>query len=168
MLNYGTEAQKYFEQTVDSFVNEGVDQSYLNGYDISQAQGVIENPVSGDNTGDYVWKAATLGLYDEIMIRVKFYASTTENLSIVANGESYTSFVRAGTDLYYVYIPVHASDFEEALTITFDCGGAVGATLTYSVTTYIQYAANAGTSDIQDLLQAIYDYGMAAKVYASV
>ena len=52
MLNYGTEAQKYFDNAVENFVNEGVDQSYLTTQDIDKAQGVVAKR-HGDDVADF-------------------------------------------------------------------------------------------------------------------
>ncbi len=168
LLNYGTQAQGYFG-SADAVINDGLDQSLLTdylagkGYDASNPAGNVAAPVTGTNAGDYVWKAATLGLYDTIKIRVKFQATSVEGLKVVAGGQEYTEFVSAGTNLWYVYIPVYAADFAESLTITFqDSTGIVGATLTYSVNTYIKYAMDNGAAEVKPLVEAIYYYGVLA------
>ncbi|MBP3392477.1 MAG: hypothetical protein J6L76_06785 [Clostridia bacterium] len=168
LLNYGTQAQGYFG-SADAAINDGLDQSLLTdylagkGYDASNPAGNVAAPVNGSNDGDYVWKAATLGLYDTIKIRVKFQATSVDSLKVVAGGKEYTEFVSAGTNLWYVYIPVYAADFAEPLTITFqDSTGIVGATLTYSVNTYIKYAMDNGAAEVKPLVEAIYYYGVLA------
>lgn len=167
MLNYGTEAQQYFDQAVDGYVNADVDQAHLTQYNYTLDQATdCTNVDKNANTGDFVWKAATLGLYDEIKIRIKFYAATTDNLTVKVNGAEYTAFTPCGTDLYYVYIPVYAHQFADALQITFDQNGsAVGTTLTYSVNSYIHYAKD--LTDVYDIVNAIYQYGCSAKYYVS-
>ena len=169
LLNYGTQAQGYFGST-DTAVNDGLDQSlltnYLAGkdYDASNPDGSVATPVTGNNSGDYVWKAATLGLYDTIKIRVKFQATSVDGLKVIVNGtDEYTEFVSAGTNLWYVYIPVYAADFADSLVITFQNGTeTVGATLTYSVNTYVKYAMDNGSAEVKPLVEAIYYYGVLA------
>ena len=167
MLNYGTEAQKYFDQAADGYVNVGVDQSYLTQYNYDIAQSTDRTLIDKTaNTGDFVWKAATLGLYDEIKVRVKFFAANTDDLAVVVNGVEYTEFISCGTNLYYVYIPVSASQFDDALQITFTQNDtAVGTQLTYSVNSYIHYAQN--IPSVYDVINAIYQYGCSAKYYAA-
>lgn len=170
LLNYGAQAQEYFGST-DTAVNDGLDQSlltdYLAGkdYDASNPEGNVVTPVAGTNSGDYVWKAATLGLYDTIKIRVKVQATSADGLKVIVNGtDEYTEFVPAGTNLWYVYIPVYAADFADSLVITFqDTTGTVGATLTYSVNTYVKYAMDNGAADVKPLVEAIYYYGALAR-----
>lgn len=170
LLNYGTQAQSYFGNT-DTAVNDGLDQSLLTGYlagkdyyDASNPDGSVATPVTGTNAGDYVWKAATLGLYDTIKIRVKFQAASVDGLKVIVNGtDEYTEFVSAGTNLWYVYIPVYAADFADSLVITFQNGtDTVGATLTYSVNTYVKYAMDNGSAEVKPLVEAIYYYGVLA------
>ncbi|MBR5280634.1 MAG: hypothetical protein IKU26_06695 [Clostridia bacterium] len=170
LLNYGAEAQKYFTGTTENLMNEVLTESqrgYVSNVDMKQIEGVVATPVDAtDNTGAYVWKAATLGLYDTVQIRVKFYAETTEGLAITANGTTYTDFVSIGNYLYYVYIPVYADCFAEKYTICFqNAKGLQGATLTYSVNTYISYIANQESSSATDIAQAICNYGTAAQNY---
>ena len=169
LLNYGSEAQTYFGST-DTLVNDGLDQSILSNYlasknyNASNPEGSVATPVSGENTGDYVWKAATLGLYDMVNIRVKFKASSVEDLKVVVNGtDVYTEFVELGNDLWHVYIPVYAGDFADTMTITFqNSTGTVGATLNYSVNTYVKYAMDNGSDAVKPLVESIYYYGALA------
>lgn len=169
LLNYGTQAQGYFGST-DTAVNDGLDQSLLTnylagkGYDATNPAGNVATPVTGTNSGDYVWKAATLGLYDTVKIRVKFQAASVDGLKVIVNGtDEYTEFVSAGTNLWYVYIPVYAADFADSLVITFQNGtDTVGATLTYSVNTYVKYAMDNGSAEVKPLVEAIYYYGVLA------
>ena len=141
-------------------------QNYLasKNYNASNPEGSVATPVSGENTGDYVWKAATLGLYDMVNIRVKFKAPSVEDLKVVGNGtDVYTEFVELGNDLWHVYIPVYAGDFADTMTITFqNSTGTVGATLNYSVNTYVKYAMDNGSDAVKPLVESIYYYGALA------
>lgn len=169
MLNYGTEAQKYFDPSValEDYVNAGVDQSHLSSYEykVDDAQdALLLDPVA--NQGDYVWKAATLGLYDELKVRIKFYAADLNGLSIVANDETYTDFVPVnGANMYYVYVPVVATDFDAAFEFTFYKNGTVGTKLTYSVNTFVNYIVTENVSRTMGIVSAIYQYGCAADRY---
>lgn len=165
MLNYGTEAQKYFNQAVDSYVNADIDQTYLTRYNYSIDEAADQTAIDKNaNTGDFVWKTATLGLYDEIKVRIKFYATGVDDLVIMVNGNAYTDYTPCGADLYYVYIPVYADQFDTALKITFlQNGNQQGVELTYSVNSYINYAKD--NTRVQSIVKAIYEYGCCAKYY---
>ena len=169
MLNYGTEAQKYFdpETAVEDYINTGVEQSDLSSfsYDVQDAQSALSLDMTA-NQGDYVWKAATLGLYDELKLRIRFYAADITGLSIVADGVTYTDFVRAGgVHEYFVYVPVYASNFSNGIEMTFYKEGELGTTLTYSVNSFVYYVVNENLNDALDVVSAIYQYGCAAERY---
>jgi hypothetical protein len=81
---------------------------------------------------------------------------------------TYADFVNAGNGNYYIYtdgIPVR--DFATEITAVFldTNGNPVGESVIYSVNTYIAYIASSSTSEVFDLVQAIYNYGCAANAY---
>ena len=170
LLNYGAEAQKYFDANVENLVTDVLteeQQGYVSNFDMTQVEGVVATPVDSSlNKGDYTWISATLGLYDTIKIRVKFYAETIDGLQIVVDEKPYTDFISVGNNLYYVYIPVYANCFDVSYSICFqNAEGQQGCVLTYSVNTYIYYIANR-TSSVTNIVQAICNYGVAVKNYS--
>lgn len=166
MLNYGTQSQKYFDPATaaEDYINADVEQSHLTAYDykVEDAQNALLLNAE-ENQGAYIWKAATLGLYDEMKLRIKFYATNLTGLSVVADGVCYTDFIPAeGANLYYVYVPVYVANFGKPIEFEFQKEGTVGTKLTYSVNSFVYYIVNSNINSALELASAIYQYGCAA------
>ncbi len=176
LLNYGTSAQEYFGKDEINLANSAlsdVQKAYLTNWDIGEAEGVIAAPVSGTENVNYKWKAATIGLYDFIKVRFKFTATDIEHTRIQIVGTDTIfdkdDFVDAGNGAYYIYTDgIYATDFATSLKAIFiDSEGVqIGETVEYSVNTYLQYMSNLPSpNSVQPIVQAIYNYGMAAVAY---
>ncbi|MBP3391496.1 MAG: discoidin domain-containing protein [Clostridia bacterium] len=175
MLQYGAEAEEYFTGVTDGVSDDNLNETmlgYLSDYDMTQAEGVVASPVQGTKDPNYTWKAATLGCYDTLQIRFKFTATDIENTRIQVADKIYTyeDFVVVGGGTYYLYVKgISVSSFDKTVTAMFldDAGAQVGQSVTYSINTYVNYVAAQGESVVTDLVQAIYNYGCAAKAYVS-
>ena len=176
ILNYGAESEQYFEGVADGVADDGLDaamKAYLSNYDMAQAEGVVATPVQGERNDNYLWKAATLGCYDTMQIRVKFLATDVANTKIQVMGTIYTAedFISIGNNQYYLYVQgIPAAHFATVVTAVFldSDDQPIGQSLTYSVNTYINYISSHGSVDVIDLVQAIYNYGCAAYDYYMV
>ena len=173
ILNYGAAAQGYFNNDIQNLVTESltdVQKTYLTNYDMGQASGVVEDPVTGTRDERYTWNAATLGLYDLIKVRFKFTTADVSNTRIQIGETIYDSedFVSLGGGKYYVYTEgIYATDFDKVITAKFvDAeGNPIGEQVSYSVNTYLSYVNGLQGSKIKDIAQAIYNYGMTSAAY---
>lgn len=173
ILNYGAAAQTYFNYDIQNLVIKDlseIQKTYLVNYDMGQASGVVEDPVTGTPDENYKWNAATLGLYDLIKIRFKFTTTDVSNTRIEIDGKIYDTedFVVLGGNQYYVYTDgIYATDFDKVITATFiDAeGNPVGEQVSYSVNTYLSYVNGLQESSVKDIAQAIYNYGMSSAAY---
>lgn len=167
LLNYGAEAQTYFDGLTDGLVNEGYEND-VKVYDMSAAD-AVSTLLSGNKDTEYYWNTATLSLMDYVQVRFKFTAPKDKisGLTVDINGTEFTSedFVESG-DYYFVYSDgISANAFDEPITAKFYVdGNPVGQTVSYSVSTYVKWMSNR-TSAAKALVQAMYNYGMAASEY---
>ena len=84
-------------------------------------------------------------------------------------GNTVSTFESLGGNVYYLdYDAFAANQFGESVSAVLYVGGTEVQTVTYSVNSYVNsYAANNDNTDASyGLIQAIYDYGVAAKGYA--
>ncbi len=173
ILNYGAEAQLYFEKDVENLATSeltDVQKGYLSNYDINQATGVVTDKVTGTPDENYTWNAATLGLYDLIKVRFKFTATDIANTRIQIGDVIYDAedFASAGGGKYIVYSEgIFATDFDKTITAMFidEQGNQIGEKVEYSVNTYLSYINGLQESAAKDIVQAIYNYGMASALY---
>lgn len=165
MLNYGAAAQTYFGDSTE-LVNSDLTEEqkgYWTNKEISEAK-PVENIIKvEENTGNYIWESATLGLYDILKLRVKFQADSVADLTVLVDGQEYTEFKYAGPNQYYLYIDVFAGNFATPITMEFQTAeGKQGTTLNYSVNTYVQYVSTTENTAVKAIVHAIYNYGLAA------
>ena len=129
--------------------------------------------INGDNDGAYSWRGAGLNLTSEMNMYVFFNAESVEGLSvkIAINGREYTydvsTLAPTADGRYKIYFhSINAYEFGDAVTATFIKDGApVGATLTYSVDSYISYMYNSSDPALAELVKAISSYGRSAAAY---
>ena len=125
----------------------------------------ISTLLSGNNTGNYKWKSASLVLDGKVTIRLKFFvAEGTVAPTVKVNGEACE--IQTGNGYYYVDIPMVATTFDDTVEAKFygaDASETSGATLQYSVNTYLYRKRNSAKE--ADLLQSIYNYGQSAEAY---
>lgn len=173
MLDYGTEAQKYFDNETDEtkYVNKDLDayaSDKVSGNDMKAAEGKIDTPVSGDPAEGYVWKSASLSLWNKVKIRLKFKVPDITKVTIDIGGQTYTyangDFIQSG-DYWFVYSEgFNANQFANSVTAKFldENGQQIGEIVTYSVNTYVAHIGTRPDSTVYNLVQTLHDYAVAA------
>lgn len=175
LLTYGAAAQRYTGYCTDALVTDGLrlTPSVYSG----QAKQYVTYSGSADETVD--WKAATLCLSSSLAVRFTFRAATVEDLlvQVSLNGRIQTfdaddfTAVEGKNDTWYItFRNISATEFDDAVAASFVRGGeTVGRTVVYSVNTYICNAQNTdAAANLAQMLQALYNYGVAAKAYSGI
>lgn len=162
LLRYGAQTQAAFGKT--DTITSGLSDS-MSGYGsealLTNAV-YVSNLLSGDNTATYKWKSASLVLDGKVTIRLKFEASDILGLTVKIGADAYD--IQTGEGYYYVDIPMMATAFDKTITAQFFVNDvAQGATLSYSVNTYLYRKQNSETEG--DLLLSVYRYGQSADAY---
>jgi hypothetical protein len=164
-LRYGAAAQTYASYKTDALATDGVEN--LTDAPAFDATSIakIDKVLSGDYVSGAKWKSATLVLGSSMAIRYSFEADSVEGLKVVcSNGEVYTSFAQAD-GRYYFDVPVYANEFDSIFTVAFE--GVDNYALSYSVNHYVATKYDANMIKTSALLEAIYNYGVAADAYAA-
>lgn len=173
ILNYGTEVQKAFNYNAENLANANLTEE-------QQALGTSEDPevkTVSDITYETVdaplatWKAASLELENSIGIRYRFYAESTEGLTVQmkSNGKTwtYTEFVPVANaeNEYYVYFnEFNATQIRNEVYATVYQGDtAVSNTLRYSIESYIYSLKDDAAYGA--VVMAIMRYGVSAWNY---
>ncbi len=178
-LRYGAAAQTYAAYNTEDLATDGV-----NGltaapvFDVASVS-KVENILSRDYneaTDAYKWRGATLVLGSAMALRYSFTADSVEGLTVTyTDGENtYTvdSFATGtatdGTAYYYFDIPVYAYEFDTVFTASFDgADGADGYDMSYAVNHYVATKYDPMQIKTSALLEAIYNYGVAADAYVA-
>ena len=104
---------------------------------------------------------ATLVFRDRIAIRYYFTVTgDVDSYSFAVNGTSCTA-VQKGSLYYVEYANINPQDLDNAYTVTVN--GAY--TVNYSPMNYIVNVRQNGSEKMQALVQALYDYYLAAEAY---
>lgn len=168
MLRYGAKVQAMYGLT-DSITSglESVMENYGSSAALSDISDYVEAPISeGQSEASYKWRGASLVLDGRIVIRLKFTteANDISNLKIKINNTEYTPYIYE-EGVYCVDIPVAATCHDTKYQATFYVDGvSQGATLSYSVNTYLYRKKDVVPQ--QELLTSIYRYGESAKTYS--
>ena len=162
LLRYGAQTQAAFGKT--DTITSGLSDS-MSGYGsealLTNAV-YVSNLLSGDNTATYKWKSASLVLDGKVTIRLKFEASDISGLTVKIGADAYD--IQTSDGYYYVDIPMMATAFDKTITAQFFVNDvAQGATLSYSVNTYLYRKQNNETEGA--LLLSVYRYGQSADGY---
>lgn len=137
----------------------------------------VETDKLSDFTGTaaYTWKNVTLTLKDKVNIRARFVADDLTGLvaKVSVGGKEVYSETLADVAKskeegvwYFDFSGIYAYEYGEKVEITFcnTAGEAQGATLSYSVNTYLNNMQSDSDS-LSKLLIAIHTYGDAAESY---
>ena len=173
LLSYGAAAQVYMNYKTTALVTSGddiVDPLY---YDFSDYGPISGYDASFDGTAasDVYWTAASLTLTNSVAMNFRFYAESAADLTVTVscNGESRTisEFTSVGDGIYeFSFTDINANEFGSPVTVSFARNGqAVGNALTYSVNAYVQSKQNDSNTALQDLVRALYLYGVSAVDY---
>ncbi len=190
LLEYGTEAQRYFDAAETDLASDVFYANVAKRLDASGAstlttkyQGLIadadmgqatpvETLVAGIAEEGYQWQSATLSLQDYVKIRFRFTAPVDADFAVKIGEQIYTlanSGIISVGGSYYVYSEgIKVSDFDKTFTATFYTkDNPVGQTVTYSVNTYMNWMSGQAVSEVYDMAQCLYNYGVAAAAYVS-
>jgi len=161
MLHYGAAAQDYFDYNEGNFANLNMQDTVTNPI---QAAEMV--PTTGSTAG-IVHYGSSLVYRDRVAVRVYFKLTgdaAIGDYTFTANGEN--AEVNEGSNgLYYVEVAdIAPQNLDEAVTVVVNDG----LTVTYSPLNYIYRMVNK-TDDavLQNLLQQLYDYYLAADYLAT-
>ena len=165
MLNYGTEAQMYFEHNSQKLANAGYEIEVSNAVP-SEAPSVT---VSGavENIKYY---GATLLFESKVAVRYYFIAPNgVEGYTFKANGASYHAQSKDG--LFFVEIPeINPQDLDKSIAITVTAiNSDEKLVVNYSPMHYIcrMYNKDSSSLELKNLLHALYSYHVAAKTFTA-
>ena len=172
LLAYGAAAQTYMNYKTNALVTDGNDINNPNYTTFSALSGNAAS-FTGEADSDVYWTAASLTLTSSVAMNFRFYAESTDNLSVTVsvNGRSqtFTEFTAIGGGVYGIsFTGIQADELAQPVTASFArSGAAIGNTLTYSVNAYVQSKQNDSNAALQALVRALYNYGASAAVYAT-
>ena len=160
MLNYGTAAQLHFGCNTDRLAGDGVAMGSTGSVQIPQtAQGALD--VTGTPVGVRCY-GASLSYRSGTAVRI-YFAGDATGCSFTVNGKAVTAKEKDG--LYYVELADIGPDrLAEAVTVTVTAGGTTQ-TVTYSPMDYMVRMSAKGSDTLKALLQALYNYHLAAANY---
>lgn len=180
LLNYGTEAQLYFNQNTENLANSKLSdeqKAYLTSTDMSAAD-AIDTKLDGVTfVGNYGWQAVTLDLQSSLSFRLKFLADDISLVTISDGVQNFTYashpelFLQAANRWYFYYENIYANEFADQFDISMTVEGQQGtSTVHYSVDSFISYinGKSDGETNAKDICQALYDYGIQATEYSKL
>ena len=164
MLNYGAAAQNYFDYRVDTPANEGITGAGATNIPSNENCTLSTN---GALEGVSFY-GATLLFRDRIAVRYYFrIQGDTNAVSFTANGKEYTAKLK--DNLYYVEIPdILPQDLDQEIELLISDASGNQMTILYSPLIYIVRMNEKGSESLQALLQALYNYHLAAKEVAAL
>ena len=172
LLAYGAAAQTYMNYKTNALVTDGNDINNPNYTTFSALSGNAAS-FTGEADSDVYWTAASLTLTSSVAMNFRFYAESTDNLSVTVsvNGRSqtFTEFTAIGGGVYGIsFTGIQADELAQPVTASFArSGAAIGNTLTYSVNAYVQSKQNDSNAALQALVKALYNYGASAAAFAA-
>ena len=159
-LYYGGAAQWYQNYNTDNVVSDHIDVSDSYHYDIP-----MDSDAEVFNGEGVTFTAASVYFDNVNRIRVKFTAEDFEDLIIMIDGEVVDYQLGADGKYYVMTDAIYASQFAQLHQIEAYANGELVSYLSYSVNSYIISKANSENAYLAELVQALYDYGMAASNY---
>ncbi len=176
MLNYGAEAQKYFNYKTDRLANAVLTTAQaglLTNVNIANAT-AVETKVDGPSVAGYTWRSVTLNLQSTLSFRLKFEAADIDKVVIKNGNNTWTyaanedAFASLGNNMYYFYFPnIFANQFDTTFDIVMEVDGQQAQTVHYSVNSFVAYIANKVDTELKDMCTAVYNYGLQAKAYGN-
>ena len=156
MLNYGAMAQKYFGYNATNLANQGI-----TGAADAAVPSTVNDLKLTDNTDNLDFYGASLVYRDKIAVRFYFTGDVADCI-FVSQGKICTPVAKDG--MYYIEIAdILPQDLDDQITLTVidPQGGTIS--VTYGPMNYIVRMNAAGSSDLKNLLKALYNYHLAAK-----
>lgn len=168
LLVYGEKAQLYSGYQVDNPVTKDVDWLAPSTFSVPESCFAI----NGDNQGAFSWQGVGLNLTSEMNMYFSFTAQDIEGLSVSVsiNGRETIYDVSDLTTVdgkYRIYFRgINAYEFADEVVVNFIKDDSVqGATLVYSVNSYISYMYSNSDTTLAELVKAISNYGKSAADY---
>ncbi len=157
MLHYGAAAQTYFNYKLNDLANAGLEAPTQS---TPQTSNVYKLTGKVDGIDFY---GATMMFRDKIAVRCYFTVTgDISTYSFTANGNTCTP-VQKG-DQYYIEIGnINPQDLDDVITVKVNNT----LTVTYSPMNYIVNMGQKGSDNLKLLVQALYDYHLAAKAYTN-
>ncbi|MBQ7246918.1 MAG: right-handed parallel beta-helix repeat-containing protein, partial [Lachnospiraceae bacterium] len=174
MLRYGAECQKYAEFRVDNLADAG--HAWMDGKVqtadpvATVAKDEISRFAEGADKANGSIKGAGLNIMNKIAIY--FLVSLPESADasaavLTVNGTDYALSAKSGDDYVVVADRINPSEYGKVFKAELKLDGtAVAHTVNYSVNTYCADMFGGDGTAIQNLVKAIYNYGVAAAAYA--
>ena len=169
-LRYGAAAQMYAYYNTDALATDGVTGlADAPTFDVAGVK-ALDQVLDGEYVNGAKWRSVTLVLGSSMAIRYTFTAESLDGVSVnCSNGNTYTTFKTAtdadGATYYYFDVPVSADQFDTTVTVSF--AGNDSYLVNYSVNHYIATKYDASMLKTAALLEAIYNYGVAADAYVA-
>ncbi len=155
MLHYGAAAQTYFGYNTDFLANDGLTASN---------QAVPETNMGVTASGEVEgieFYGATLVFRDRIAIRYYFTVTgDIDSYTFAVNGTPCEA-VQKGSHYYVEFADINPQDLDNAYAVTVNNAYTVN----YSPMNYIVNVRQNGSEKMQALVQALYDYYLAAESY---
>lgn len=160
MLSYGAAAQTYFDYDSDNLANNGIENVGLTSV---PTEADTEMSVSGSANGINFY-GATLVFGSKTAVR--YYFNVTGDIDSYTFKVGETAYAPVEKDgLYYVEI-ANINPQDLAASITLSVNGSLN--VTYSPMNYMVRMSVNGSTNLQALLKAMYNYHLAAVAYTSV
>lgn len=161
MLNYGGKAQRYFDYNIQNPADAGITVEAAT----VPAETDHKVSISGSVNGIQIY-GATLVLANKTAVRYYFTVSgNIDSYTFQAGGNSYQAVKKNG--MYCVEIPdINPQDLSNEILLTVS-DGADSMTVNYSPLHYIVRMYVKGADALQNLLQAMYGYHLAAVDYTT-
>lgn len=168
LLTYGAAAQVYTGYKTNTLVTDGLDLT-PSTFDAISGKNVS---FTGEQDSHTYWTSASLVLSNDLATRFIFATDSTDGLTVEVsiNGrtQTYTEFADLGNGKYFItFDGIKATEFDDIVIARFLRNGEqIGATVNYSVNTYICGTQNVDNANLQALVRALYNYGVSAKAYS--
>ncbi len=155
MLHYGAAAQTYFNYKVNDLANAGLEAPTQSNPQTSNVYKVTGKVDGIDFYG------ATMMFRDKIAVRCYFTVTgDISTYSFTVNGNTCTP-VQKGDRYYIEIVDINPQDLNDVITVKVNNT----LTVTYSPMNYIVNMGQKGSQKLQVLVQALYDYHLAAVEY---
>lgn len=163
MLNYGGAAQAFFGYNTGNLANAGITGAGANPVPESASSDMNKE---NDSDGCITFYGASLVYRDKIAVRYYFNAIEGQDLTFRANGQEREPVLTGGH--YMIEVPdICPQNYAAQISVTVTNTDGHTATVSYGPMNYIvrMYHKDGATQEMKDLLQALYNYHLAAVAY---
>ena len=163
MLNYGGAAQAFFGYNTGNLANAGITGAGVTPVPESAASDMNK---TNDSDGCITFYGASLVYRDKIAVRYYFNAKEGQDLTFMAADKVCEPVLTGGH--YMIEVPdICPQDYATQIRVTVTNAQGHSATVSYGPMNYIvrMYYKEGATMEMQNLLQALYNYHLAAEAY---